>query len=127
MNKDDIAEAGIKFIEACMLVAQVEAQRSIPRPSARINSVLASDWHHAMSEMEAAKVALYDLVRDYKQEQMAQNIRKVTEPVRVCIECNCLFNSQSKPSRLRCAICVSKAEIQLQADQTKRRENNANV
>ena len=66
MNKDDIAEAGIKFIEACMLVSQVEAQRSTPRPSMRTNSVITSDWHHAMSEMEAAKVELYDAVAAYR-------------------------------------------------------------
>jgi len=69
MNKDDIAEAGIKFIEACMLVAQVEAQRGTLRSSARINSVLSSDWHHAMSEMEAAKIKLYDVVEEYRREQ----------------------------------------------------------
>lgn len=80
MNKDDIAEAGIKFIEACMLVAQVEAQRSTPRSSARINSVLTSDWHHAMSEMERAKLALYDRVAAYRREQAAQEMRETEEP-----------------------------------------------
>ena len=68
MNKDEIAEAAIKFIEANMLVAQVEAQRSTPRPSARINSVLTSDWHRAISEMEAAKVELYDAVAAYRRD-----------------------------------------------------------
>ena len=68
MSKDDIVDAAVKFVEACMLVAQVEAQRSTPRPSARINSVLASDWHHAMSAMEAAKVELYDAVAAYRRD-----------------------------------------------------------
>jgi len=73
MSKEDIVEAGIKFVKACMLVAQVEAKLSTPRSSARINSILSSDWHHAMSEMSAALVELYDAVAAYRRDTEERN------------------------------------------------------
>jgi hypothetical protein len=116
MTKEEIAEAAVKFIETSMKAVQSQYQRQ-PGPSSERNLKTSIDYHEAMVEMARAELRLHDLVWAYKEEQAKQNIRKATEPVRVCIDCNCLFNSESQNSRIFCDECVARGEIQLQAEE----------
>jgi hypothetical protein len=118
MSKDDIVDAAVKFVETSMKAVQSQYQRQ-PGPSSKRNLETSIDYHEAMAEMARAELKLHDEVWRYKEEQMAQNIRKATEPVRVCIDCNCLFNSESQNSRIFCDECVARGEIQLQAEEWK--------
>jgi len=109
MNKEDIVEAAVKFIETSMKAVQSQYQRQ-PGPSPKRNLETSIDYHEAMAEMARAELRLHDLVWEHKEEQLREDIRRATNPIRICVECSCLFDSHGQPSHLRCAACVSQAE-----------------
>lgn len=80
MNKEEIAEAAVKFIETSMKAVQAQYQRQ-PSPSAKRNLETSIDYHEAMAEMARAELKLHDLVWAYKEEQFAQEMRDAGDPM----------------------------------------------